>query len=90
MGTHVGSSAEAATHRRYVRLVSIVLIILAASLVVGVGRAFAYSFAPHADFATGNYPISVAAADFNGDGYLDLVAACYSSNTVSVLRGDGS
>jgi len=37
------------------------------------------------DFTTGSRPASVAAADFNGDGELDLAVANYKSNNVSVL-----
>jgi hypothetical protein len=44
------------------------------------------------DYPVGLKPASVIAADFNGDGKLDLAAANISSNTVSILlgRGDGS
>ena len=34
-------------------------------------------------------PVSVAIADFNGDGIADLVVANYASRTVSVLLGKG-
>ncbi len=43
------------------------------------------SFAPHVDFTTGKYPISVAIGDVNGDGKPDLIVANSASNTVSVL-----
>ncbi|MCC3153338.1 FG-GAP-like repeat-containing protein, partial [Hymenobacter sp. BT770] len=43
------------------------------------------SFAAQAAFATGSNPLSVAAADVNGDGKPDLLTANYTSNTVSVL-----
>lgn len=42
------------------------------------------SFAPQQAFATGSGPASVAAADVNGDGRLDLIVA-NSNNTISVL-----
>src|SRR5438046_1343314 len=45
-----------------------------------------------ASYAVGAGPYSVAAADLNGDGHLDLVVANSLANTVSVLlgRGDGT
>ncbi len=39
------------------------------------------------EYATGNGPFAIAAADFNGDGKLDLVTANIVDNTVSVLLG---
>src|SRR5262249_7985943 len=40
-------------------------------------------------FATGRYPSSVAAADFNGDGKPDLVTATRGDNSVGVRLGNG-
>lgn len=37
----------------------------------------------------GNGPNDVAVGDFNGDGHLDIVAANYGFDTVSVLLGNG-
>src|ERR1700730_2764672 len=42
-----------------------------------------------ADYPVGLKPASVIAADFNGDGKLDLAVANSSSNTVSILLGKG-
>ena len=42
-------------------------------------------FAAQQTFATGSAPVSVTAADFNGDGKPDLVVANDGGNTVSVL-----
>ena len=44
------------------------------------------SFATLQTFATGSGPVSVTAADVNGDGKPDLIVANYSGNTVSVAR----
>jgi hypothetical protein len=41
------------------------------------------------DFPVGHFPMSVAMADFNGDGKEDLAVANYSDGTVSVLLGKG-
>ena len=41
-------------------------------------------------FPTGNSPRSVALADFNQDGKLDIVTANQNSNNVSVLLGNGN
>jgi hypothetical protein len=43
------------------------------------------TFAPPANFATGNGPSGVAFADIDGDGRLDLVVTCLSSNVADVL-----
>lgn len=40
------------------------------------------------DFAVGNNPVSVVAADFNGDGILDLAVANNSDSTISILLGN--
>ncbi len=47
--------------------------------------AAAAAFAAKQDFATGDYPKSVAVGDFNGDGNLDLVTANIGDDNVSVL-----
>jgi hypothetical protein len=44
---------------------------------------------PLAPLPVGSYPCSVAVADLNGDGIPDIVVANQSSNTVSVLLGNG-
>ena len=44
-------------------------------------------FFNRADFATGNYPIGVVLADFNGDGRLDMATINYQDRTVSILLG---
>ncbi|GAA0717335.1 beta strand repeat-containing protein [Dokdonella soli] len=43
------------------------------------------SFATQQTFATGSIPASVTAADINGDGKPDLIAANFGGNSVSVL-----
>jgi hypothetical protein len=50
------------------------------------------TFQPHADYATGNFPVSIASGDFNGDGKQDLVTANHDDDTVSVLlaNSDGT
>jgi hypothetical protein len=48
------------------------------------------TFAAKVDYAAGNSPYSVATGDFNQDGILDLAVTNHSSNTVSILLGNGS
>ena len=45
----------------------------------------ASSFAPKVDFAVGNYPVSAAIGDLDGNGIPELIAANAGSNSVSVL-----
>src|SRR5262249_42712807 len=47
------------------------------------------TFQAPVNYTVESAPRSVAAADFDGDGQLDLVSANYASGTVSVLRGVG-
>jgi type II secretory pathway component GspD/PulD (secretin) len=44
---------------------------------------------PRSDFAVGDSPAGLVAGDFDGDNDLDLAVANQSSNTVSILLGDG-
>ena len=50
------------------------------------GTIDATSFAAKVDFATGNFPYSVAIGDVDGDGKPDLVTANQNSANISVLR----
>jgi len=49
-----------------------------------------FAAAPSSPFLVGAAPISVAAADFNGDGKVDLAIATEVDNAVTVLLGNGS
>jgi type II secretory pathway component GspD/PulD (secretin) len=44
---------------------------------------------PRTDYNTGNAPVAVAAADFNGDGHQDLVVANQTDGTISIFFGVG-
>jgi hypothetical protein len=61
----------------------------AVSILLGNGDG---TFQTHTDYIVGNSPIGIIAADFNGDGKIDLAVANTNDNTVSILigRGDGS
>jgi hypothetical protein len=48
-----------------------------------------FQFAPPTSNNTGVLPTSVTVADFNGDGFPDLVTADLSDDTISVLLGNG-
>jgi hypothetical protein len=58
-----------------------------ASVLLGNGNG---TFASPVHYAVGTNPHSIKAADFNGDGRLDLVTANDGSNNVSVLLGNGN
>ncbi|MGA9423978.1 MAG: VCBS repeat-containing protein, partial [Terracidiphilus sp.] len=44
---------------------------------------------PESTFATGSNPWQIVAADFNGDGILDLAIANYDDDTITILLGNG-
>jgi hypothetical protein len=48
-----------------------------------------FSLAPNSTFATGNDPWAIVAADFNGDGKLDLAIANQGGSTLTILLGNG-
>jgi hypothetical protein len=48
------------------------------------------SFSPAVAYGAGQYPLAIAAGDFNGDGNLDLVATNNNASTVSLLIGNGN
>src|SRR5208282_3636276 len=46
-------------------------------------------FQEPATYSVGNEPSAVALGDFNGDGILDMAVANATSNTISILLGNG-
>jgi hypothetical protein len=48
-----------------------------------------FSLAQNSTFATGSNPWAIVAADFNGDGKLDLAVVNYDSNSATILLGNG-
>jgi hypothetical protein len=53
-------------------------------------RAPQVSFVTSGSYSIGNQTMDMIAEDFNNDNNLDLAVAYYSSNTVSILAGDGT
>lgn len=47
------------------------------------------TFQTHVDYPVGNYPVGIVAADFNGDGKIDLAVVNDTDSTVSILFGNG-
>jgi hypothetical protein len=47
------------------------------------------TFQPRVDYSTGEEPLSLVAADFNGDGKMDLAVVNANDNTLSILFGNG-
>jgi hypothetical protein len=63
--------------------------ILTATPLAALGTVGDGSFTQGASYTVGSNPYHLASADLNGDGKLDVVASNYSSNSVSVLLGNG-
>jgi len=60
------------------------------SWTAGVDPSSPGTFVLDSSYSVGDMPMSVCAADLNGDGYLDLATANYDSDDVSVLLNDGN
>ena len=63
-------------------LMTLVVVLLASMT----AQAQTYIFG-RADFPVGNFPVAIAAGDFNGDGLSDIVVVNNADNTVSILLG---
>ena len=60
------------------------------SVLLGNGSGTSFSHAPGSPFAVGTRPASIAIADFNSDGKLDLAVANADDNAVAILMGLGN
>ena len=60
------------------------------SVLLGTGTGATWAFGAATNYAAGSQPRSVALADFNGDGKIDLATANGDTGTVSVLLGTGT
>jgi len=47
------------------------------------------TFAPAAQYSTGDQPVGLAIADFDGDAHLDIATGNQNDSSVSILLGDG-
>jgi hypothetical protein len=56
------------------------------SILLGNGNG---TFKIHVDYPVGNFPVGIVAADFNGDGKIDLAVVNDYDSTVSILLGNG-
>jgi hypothetical protein len=59
------------------------------SVLLGLGDGRFHALGGSAPSSTGNFPVSLAVGDFNGDSRPDLAVANFSDNSVSVLLGKG-
>lgn len=75
--------------RRLIAVSSAILLHFSNPQAIGPTAAAAVSFAAPRDFLVGGSPVSVAVADFNGDGRLDVATANVSTDTVSILSATG-
>ena len=60
------------------------------SVLIGNGNGTFQAPVPYSTGPSGSHPIAVAAADFDGDGVLDLAITNLNSNTVAILLGNGN
>jgi hypothetical protein len=68
--------------------VSLVFTVFVLIFVGVLAHAQTYIFG-RADIAVGNFPTSIAAGDFNGDGLIDFAVTNSADQTVSILLGKG-
>ena len=66
------------------RSFAFVIVVLLVTNVIASAQSYIFG---RADFRVGNFPISIASGDLNGDGLTDIVVANSGDDTVSVLLG---
>ena len=80
-------------YKRPALFVTVIAALLAAASGCGSGgtRSPTVKFAPRIDLPTGGTkPASVALADFNGDGRIDIAVSNFDSNTIAVFLNNGN
>ena len=87
MGDHAAMTSKFSAHQRDLLIVIVTLTVFATT-----GSAQTVSFRPAAGspVAVGGRLSSIAAADFNGDGRIDVAVVNAQQNTVAVLLGSGN
>ncbi len=73
----------------FVKIVAVITMVLLLPLIASADTD-SIAFYPAVNYGAGNYPISIVAADLNGDGLADLATANYLDDSASVMLNSGT